>query len=121
MCFPYGCELPVPWLPRGLPLSAAIFYSLIGLMVYSNQYQLDPMTATRPLEDDQPLGAVPSHRVIFKEVPSCIARLQQVRQSDLVVTLTRVRQAVSPLASFASWSSFLNVASEYQNIAITPA
>jgi len=38
-------------------------------MVYSNQYQFDPMTASRPLEDDQPLGAVPSHRVIFKEDP----------------------------------------------------
>ena len=29
------------------------------------QYHIDPKTATRPLEDDQPLGAVPSHRVIF--------------------------------------------------------
>jgi hypothetical protein len=28
-------------------------------------YHFDPMTATRPLEDDQPLGAVSSHRVIF--------------------------------------------------------
>jgi hypothetical protein len=34
-------------------------------MVYSYQYHLDPMTATRPLEDDQPLGAVSSHRVFF--------------------------------------------------------
>ena len=86
MCFPCGCKLPVPWLPRGLPLSAAIYYGLIGLMVYSNQYQLDPMTATRPLEDDQPLGAVPSHRVIFKEVPflHCIPATGQAVRPDLL-------------------------------------
>jgi len=34
-------------------------------MVYSYLYLFDPMTATRPLEDDQPLGAVSSHRVFF--------------------------------------------------------
>ena len=41
------------------------FDGFIVLLVYSNQYHLDPMTATRPLEDDQPLGAVSSHRVTF--------------------------------------------------------
>ena len=51
------------------PTIGGHFLGLIGLMVYSNQYHLDPMTATRPLEDDQPLGAMQSHRVIFKEVP----------------------------------------------------
>ena len=55
-------------------------------MVYSNQYQLDPMTATRPLEDDQPLGAVPSHRVIFKEVPflHCMPATGQAVSPDLL-------------------------------------
>jgi len=74
-------------------------------MVYSNQYQLDPMTATRPLEDDQPLGAVPSHRVIFKEDPfPTLHACNRSGSQTWFVTLTRVRQAVSPLASFASWS-----------------
>jgi hypothetical protein len=37
----------------------------IRVMVYSYLHNLDPMTGTRPLEDDQPLGAVSSHRVIL--------------------------------------------------------
>lgn len=40
------------------------FDSHVRVMVYSYQYHLDPMTVTRPLEDVQPLGSVPSHRVI---------------------------------------------------------
>ena len=35
-----------------LPTLAALFYGHIRVMVYSYQYHLDPMTATRPLEDD---------------------------------------------------------------------
>jgi len=27
-------------------------------------HTIDPMTVTRPFEDDQPLGAAPGHRVI---------------------------------------------------------
>jgi hypothetical protein len=47
--------------PSGRPF----FDGHIRSMVYSYLHNLDPMTATRPLEDDQPLGAVQSHRVIF--------------------------------------------------------
>jgi hypothetical protein len=50
---------------QNLPSVAVFFDDHIEVMVYSNQYQLDPKTATRPLEDDQPLGAVTSLRVIL--------------------------------------------------------
>jgi hypothetical protein len=62
---------------QNLPSVAVFFDDHIEVMVYSNQYQLDPKTATRPLEDDQPLGAVPSLRVILPFPTHPADRVQQ--------------------------------------------
>jgi hypothetical protein len=62
---PLGNVLLVLWPPCGLSPRWPFFDGHTRGMVYSYLYRFDPMTATRPHEDYRPLGALPSHRVIF--------------------------------------------------------
>ena len=48
-----------------LPLGGHFLMALSGFWSTVTRIIIDPMTATQPLEDDQPLGRVQSHRVNF--------------------------------------------------------
>jgi hypothetical protein len=74
-------------------------------MVYSYLYLFDPMTATRPLEDDQPLGAVSSHRVIFNAAAPP-ARPRAATALAVPFPRAPIQPGVASGPRLREWSSF---------------